>query len=136
MGGLTDTLFISASGMKSQGARMRVLAENVANANSLAKTPEGEPYRRKIITFENQMNEELGVHQVKVEDIDRDQGDFPQKYRPDHPAANQEGYVKLPNVKPLVEMADMKEAQRSYEANLKVIEASRQMVRGTLGLLR
>jgi len=134
--GLTDTLFISASGMKAQGARMRVLAENVANANSLPKTPEGEPYRRKIITFENMMNDQLGVHQVKVEDISRDQSDFGRKYRPDHPAANQEGYVRTPNVKPLVEMADMKEAQRSYEANLKVIEASRQMVRGTLGLLR
>lgn len=134
--GLADTLFISAAGMKTQGARMRVLAENVANANSLAKTPEGEPYRRKIISFENVMNDELGVKQVQVKDIDRDQSDFGQKYRPSHPAANEQGYIRTPNVKPLVEMADMKEAQRSYEANLKVIEASRQMVRGTLGLLR
>lgn len=134
--GLTDTLFISAGGMKTQGTRMRVLAENVANANSLAKTPDGDPYRRKLVTFENEMNDQLGIKQVQVDEISRDQSDFGRKYRPSHPAANEQGYVKTPNVKPLVEMADMKEAQRSYEANLKVIEASRQMVRGTLGLLR
>lgn len=134
--GITDTLFISASGMKTQGARMRVLAENVANANSLAKTPDGDPYRRKIISFENAMNDELGVSQVKVDEIERDDSDFGNQFRPNHPAANEAGYVKTPNVKPLIEMADMKEAQRSYEANLKVIESSRTMVQGTLGLLR
>lgn len=133
---LTDSLFISASGMKSQGTRLRVLAENVANANSLAKTPDGDPYRRKIITFENAMNDEIGVPQVNVESIEPDMGDFGRKFRPGHPAADADGYIKTPNVKPLVEMADIKEAQRSYEANLKVIEASRQMVNGTLGLLR
>jgi flagellar basal-body rod protein FlgC len=131
-----DTLFISASGMKSQGTRMRILAENAANANSIGKTPDDDPYRRKVISFKNVMNDELGVPQVTVDEIERDQSDFGRKFRPGHPAADAEGYIKTPNVKPLVEMADMKEAQRSYEANLKAIEASRQMVQGVLSLLQ
>lgn len=133
---LSKTLFISAAGMKAQGTRLRVLAENVANASSLPQTPDDEPYRRKLVSFENAMNDELGVNQVRVEEIARDQSDFGQKYLPGHPAANEEGYVRTPNVKPLVEMADIREAQRSYEANLKVIEASRDMLMQTIGLLR
>jgi len=133
---LSKTLFISAAGMKSQGTRLRVLAENVANASSLPQSPEEEPYRRKLVSFENVMNDELGVNQVQVEEIARDQSDFGQKYLPGHPAANEEGYVRTPNVKPLVEMGDIREAQRSYEANLKVIEASRDMLMQTIGLLQ
>lgn len=133
---LSKTLFISAAGMKSQGTRLRVLAENVANASSLPQSPEDEPYRRKLVSFENVMNDELGVNQVQVEEIARDQSDFGRKYLPGHPAANEEGYVQTPNVKPLVEMADIREAQRSYEANLKVIEASRDMLMQTIGLLQ
>ncbi len=133
---LSKTLFISAAGMKSQGTRLRVLAENVANASSLPQSPENEPYRRKLVSFENVMNDELGVNQVQVEEIARDQSDFGRKYLPGHPAANEEGYVQTPNVKPLVEMADIREAQRSYEANLKVIEASRDMLMQTIGLLQ
>jgi flagellar basal-body rod protein FlgC len=136
MADLTDTLFISAAGMKTQGERLRILAENVANADSLAKEPGGEPYRRKIITFENVMNRELGINEVRVDRIERDMSDFGRKYRPGHPAADEDGYILTPNVKPLIEMADVKEAQRSYEANLKVIEASRTMVNGVIGLLR
>lgn len=133
---LANTLFISASAMKSQGLRLRVLAENVANSSSLPQSPEQDPYQRKIVTFENVMNDELGINEVKIKSIEGDESDFGRKFKPGHPGANEAGYVATPNVKPLVEMADIKEAQRSYESNLKVIEASRDMVHQTLGLLQ
>lgn len=133
---LSNTLFISASAMKAQGTRLRVLAENVANSSSLPQNPNDEPYRRKIVTFENVMNDELGINEVKIKDIEGDKSDFGRKFKPGHPAANEQGYVRTPNVKPLIEMADIKQAQRSYESNLKVIEASRDMVHQTLSLLQ
>ena len=133
---LEASMKIAASGMKVQGDRMRVISENLANADSLARTPGGDPYRRQVATFENVMNEEMGVQQVQIDEIETDQSDFQKEYRPGHPAANEDGYVKTPNVKSLVETADMREAQRSYQANLKVIENSRSMMQELVSLLR
>ncbi|WP_374377185.1 flagellar basal body rod protein FlgC [Dongia sp.] len=133
---LFDTLFISASGMRVQGERLRVIAENLANVDSTAETPGDDPYRRKTITFRNALNREMGVDMVKVAKVGTDPSDFRKKYDPGNPAADKDGYVSLPNVNALVEMTDMREAQRSYEANLKVIEASRSMLSRTIDVLR
>lgn len=134
---MNDALVISAYGMKAQGERTRVIAENLANANTAALTPEGEPYSRKVITFKNELDRERGHRLVNVEDITDDKrGEFPLKYMPDHPGADAAGYVKMPNVNMLIEMNDMREAQRSYEANLGMIEQSRSMMLRTIDLLR
>jgi flagellar basal-body rod protein FlgC len=133
---LFDTMFISASGMRVQGERLRVIAENIANVDSVGETPGADPYRRKVITFRNQLDREMGVDMVKVSKVGTDPSDFRKKYDPGNPAADQDGYVSLPNVNALVEMTDMREAQRSYEANLKVIEASCNMLTRTIDVLR
>jgi flagellar basal-body rod protein FlgC len=133
---LAKTLHISAAGLKVQGTRLRTIAENIANAASTAQEPGGDPYRRKVVTFENVLNRELDVDLVRVRRVDVDRSDFELKYLPGHPAADANGYVQMPNVNTLIEMADMREAQRSYEANLKVIQASRTMVQQTIELLR
>ena len=134
---LLNAMQISASGMRAQGTRIRVISENVANANTTGETPGSDPYRRQTITFKNVMDDELGVRKVEVDDIDEDrEAPFPVKYIPDHPAADENGYVKMPNVKSLIEMMDIREAQRSYEANLGMIEQSRSMVTRTIDLLR
>jgi flagellar basal-body rod protein FlgC len=133
---LFDTMFISASGMRVQGQRLRVIAENLANVDSVGETAGADPYRRKVITFKNQLDREMGVDMVKVAKVGTDPSDFRKKYDPGNPAADKDGYVSLPNVNSLVEMTDMREAQRSYEANLKVIEASRSMLSRTIDVLR
>jgi flagellar basal-body rod protein FlgC len=133
---LIKSLLVSASGMKAQGARIKTIAQNLANANSLAKTPGGDPYRRKVITFKNELDRKLGVERVAVQGIGTDRADFQLRYDPGHPAANADGYVKLPNVNTLIEIADMREAQRSYEANLNVIEVAKGMLSRTIELLR
>lgn len=133
---LFDSMFISASGMRVQGERLRVIAENLANVDSVGETPGADPYRRKTVTFRNQLDREMGVDLVKVAKVGTDQSDFRKKYEPGNPAADKDGYVSLPNVNALVEMTDMREAQRSYEANLKVIEASRNMLSRTIDVLR
>jgi flagellar basal-body rod protein FlgC len=133
---LFDSMFISASGMRVQGERLRVIAENLANVDSVGETPGADPYRRKTVTFRNQLDREMGVDLVKVAKVGTDQSDFRKKYEPGNPAADKDGYVSLPNVNALVEMTDMREAQRSYEANLKVIEASRTMLSRTIDVLR
>jgi len=133
---LLKSLDISASGMKAQGTRLRVISENVANAGSTALTPDGEPYRRKLVSFGAELDRQLGVDLVRVRRIGRDPSDFGQRYQPGHPAADGSGYVKTSNVNTLVEMADMREAQRSYEANLKVLQSSRTMLQRTIDLLR
>src|ERR1041384_1279843 len=126
---------ISASGMKAQGTRLRVISENLANASSTSQTPGGEPYRRKVLTFGNVLDRTLGAQMVQVRSIGPDRSDFELKYEPAHPAANSDGYVMMPNVNPIIEMADMREAQRSYDANVSVIESSRVMLQRTLELL-
>ncbi|HEX9647028.1 MAG TPA: flagellar basal body rod protein FlgC [Alphaproteobacteria bacterium] len=133
---LLKSLFIAASGMQSQGERMRVVAENLANASSVALGPDGTPYRRKTVTFANELDRTLGVELVKVARIGRDSSPFTLKYEPGHPAANAAGYVAYPNVNALVEMMDLREAQRSYQANLRVLETTRALASRTLDLLR
>ena len=133
---LMDSLMISAAGMRVQGERLRVISENIANVDSVSEVPGGDPYRRKTITFQNALDRELGANLVKVKRVGLDPSEFTRKYDPSNPAADKSGYVKLPNVNALIEMNDMREAQRSYEANLKVIEVSRGMLQRTIDLLR
>lgn len=131
---LFDAMNISASGMKAQGMRMRVISENIANAETTASGG-GDPYRRKTISFKNELDRNQGIDKVAVDKIDRDNSDFRLKYEPSHPAADQNGYIKLPNVNPLIETMDMREANRSYEANLSAIELSRGMLAKTIDML-
>ena len=133
---LEKNLFIAAAGMKAQGERLRVIAENLANKDSAPKKAGEDPYRRKIVTFKNVLNRELGADTVKVDRVRTDDSDLPLKYDPTNPAADANGYVKMPNVNTLVELMDMREAQRSYEANLNMIEVSKSMLSSTLDLLR
>jgi flagellar basal-body rod protein FlgC len=136
MADLTNSMHISAAGLKAQGERLRVIAENIANAGSTALTPEQEPYRRKLVTFGNELDRELGTYLVGVRKVGRDPSDFGLRYQPGHPAADDNGYVKTSNVNTLVEMTDMREAERSYDANLKVLQAARGMLQRTIELLR
>lgn len=133
---LLTAMQLAAKGMKAQGTRMRVISENLANADTTGKTAGSDPYRRQIVTFKNEMNRAEGVEEVSVDKITGDNADFILKYDPSHPAADANGYVKTPNVNSLVEMMDMREAQRSYEANLGVIEMSRAMLMRTIDLIR
>jgi flagellar basal-body rod protein FlgC len=133
---LFKALNISASGLEAQGTRLRVIAENVANSDSVAKRPGAEPYRRKVVTFANALDRELGYETVKVDGLSLDRSEFGLRFQPGHPAADAEGYIRTPNVNALLEMADMREAQRSYEANLKVIQSSRTMLQQTIDILR
>ncbi len=131
-----SSLKIAASGLNAQSARMRIIAENLANADSAAKTPNADPYRRRMPTFESIMDKESGGLEVRLGDIAYDQSDFEKRYEPGHPAADPQGYVRYPNVNPLIEAMDMREAQRSYEANLNVVTSTRQMMGRTLDILR
>jgi len=133
---LTKSILISAAGMRAQGTRMRVVAENLANMNSIATTPGGDPYQRKFVTFGSELDKATGLMKVHVEDIERDQSDFRLRHDPSHPGADAAGYVKLPNVLMLVEMMDMREAQRSYEANVNVIDVTKSMIKRTVDLLK
>ena len=130
------TLMVSAAGLKVQSGRMRVIAENVANADSTASTPGGDPYRRKVPTVDSAFDRELGAEIVKLGRVERDNSEFEMRYEPGHPAADPRGMVKYPNVTPLVEMMDMRDAQRTYEANLNVVSSTRQMIQRTVDLLR
>ncbi|WP_106752570.1 flagellar basal body rod protein FlgC [Pannonibacter carbonis] len=133
---LTATLKISSSGLQAQSERLRVVSENLANAQSTGKTKGADPYRRKTITFESEVDRAYSANLVKVKDIGSDKGAFTVEYDPGHPAADDQGYVKMPNVNTLVEMADMRETNRSYEANLKMMTQARSMVMRTIDLLR
>ena len=133
---LVKALNVSASGLKAQGTRLRVIAENIANADSTAQRPGAEPYRRRVVTFGNVLDRELGAETVRVDDIVPDRSEFRRRFEPGHPAADDKGYVLTPNVNSLLEVADMREAQRSYEANLKVIQSSRSMLQQTIDILR
>ena len=130
------SLFVAASGLKAQSGRMRVIAENIANADSTARTPEADPYRRRMPTFKAEFDRQLQANTVELGKVETDKSDFKERFEPGHPAANANGYVKMPNVDRLVEAVDMREAQRSYEANLNVITSTRQMVSKTLEILR
>lgn len=132
---LTTSMAIAASGLTAQSARMRVIAENLANADSTATTPGGTPYRRQVPTISSQFNQQLDATLVEAGTPVTDQSPFRTKYDPGNPAANAQGYVKLPNVNPLIEIMDMREAQRSYQADLTVMDASKTMLSQTINLL-
>ena len=127
---------VAASALKAQQARMRVIAENIANAQSTAKTPGGDPYRRQVAVFQPDGKVADGADGVKIARVVPDMKDFRVVFDPGHPAADEKGYVKLPNVNTLVEALDMREAQRAYEANLNVIETARAMDSRALDLIR
>ena len=133
---LKNAMKIAASGMRAEGQRLKVIAENLANADSLGRTPGADPYRRKVVSFRSELDRATGADLVQAQKPSTDQTDFQLKYDPGHPAANADGYVKMPNVNPVIEMADMREAQRTYEANLNVIDSARQMISRTIDLLR
>jgi len=130
------SIMIAASGLRAQNGRMRVIAENIANADSTARTPEGEPYRRKVPTFVSKFDREMEVTTVRLGRVEQDRSDFNTRYEPGHPAADARGYVRTPNVNMLIETVDMREAQRSYEANLNVIQSTRRMLQRTIEILR
>lgn len=130
------SMLIAASGMRAQAERMRVIAENLANASSAAASPGEDPYRRQMPVFKNELDRVTGVSAVKVKGVVTDTSDFREQYMPGHPAADERGYVKMPNVNSLVEMMDMREAQRAYEANLSVIDNTRTMMARTVDLLK
>ena len=127
---------LASAGMHVQSTRMRVVAENLANADTRPDKPGMMPYRRKVITFKNTLDRALGIDRVKVDRIRADRTEFEKKYDPGHPAADEKGYVQVPNVKTMIEMMDLKEAQRSFEANLTVIQAAKSMLQKTIDLLR
>ncbi|MEP3045990.1 MAG: flagellar basal body rod protein FlgC [Roseibium sp.] len=133
---LVKSLFVSASGLKAQSGRMRVIAENIANASSTGRAPDEEPYRRKIPTFKTLYDKELDAEKVALGKVALDKSDFKSTFIPGHPAADEKGYVLQPNVNTLIETTDMREAQRSYEANLNVIEATRRMLQRTIDILK
>jgi flagellar basal-body rod protein FlgC len=130
------TISVAASGLKAQSGRMRIIAENMANADSTGEKPGADPYRRKIPTFGRKFDRELEASVVELGRVRPDQSAFKTRFEPGHPAADAAGNVKLPNVDPIIETMDMREAQRSYEANLNLITATRRMISRTLDILR
>ncbi len=132
----TDVMQIASAGMRAQGDRLRIIAENVANANSTGLTAGSEPYRRREVLFKNVLDRASGLTLVKSTNVRNDMSDFGKEFNPSHPAADAEGYVKTPNVKPLIEMIDMREAQRNYDANLSVLDSARNMISRALEILR
>lgn len=133
---LIDSVHISAAGLAAQSARMKVVAQNLANAESIGTRSGADPYRRQTITFQDSMNKEFGVPTVQASKIGTDKSDFVKKYEPTNPQADKDGFVMYPNVNPVMEMVDMQEAKRGYEANLNVIDASKSMYSDTLNLLK
>jgi len=133
---LIASLKISASGLEAQSSRLRVVSENLANARSTGDTPGADPYRRKTVSFAQELDRAAGVNTVEIKKIGTDKSDFRTEYDPGNPAADPNGVVKYPNVNILVEMADMREANRSYEANLQSIRQARDLINSTIDLLR
>jgi flagellar basal-body rod protein FlgC len=130
------TMAIAASGLRAQASRMRVISENIANADSTPSRAGVDPYRRKMLTFRSEMDRALDAKVVAVGRVAIDRSDFKVKYEPGHPAADAAGNVRYPNVNPLIEMTDMRDAQRSYEANVNVIGATRRMIQRTIDILK
>ena len=133
---LVSTLRIGGSGLQAQSLRLRIIAENMANAHSTGRTPGSDPYSRKVITFESELDDAAAANLVRVAGIERHRAPFRTEHMPGHPAADAQGYVRMPNVDLVVEAADMREANRSYEANLQSIKQARDMINMTLDLLR
>ncbi len=135
-GDFARSMGIATSGLRAQAGRMRVISENIANADSTASSAGGDPYRRKVLTFSSALDRSLDARVVSLGRIKEDESAFRVKYEPSNPAADASGYVKYPNVNPLIEMTDLRDAQRSYEANLNVITATRRMIQRTLDILK
>jgi flagellar basal-body rod protein FlgC len=134
---ILNAIEVSAAGMKAQGDRLRAVSQNIANADSAANTPNSDPYRRKTVLFTNEMDRAKGVEFVKTAKIIQDDSnDFKLKYQPSHPGADENGYIRLPKINTMIEMMDMREAQRSYEANLGMIKIAKSMYSQTVDLLR
>jgi flagellar basal-body rod protein FlgC len=133
---LVRSIAIAASGLRAQAGRIRVISENIANSDSIAQTPGGDPYRRRIPTFRSEFDRALDARVVALGPVRNDQTDFQVKYEPSNPAADAAGNVRYPNVNPLIEVTDMRDAQRSYEANVNVIGATKSMIQRTLDILR
>ena len=133
---LDRALSISAAGMRAQSARLRVVAENLANRESTGTSPGAEAYRRKTVTFSNRLDRALGAETVRVSRVGRDRSEMPTRFDPSHPAADANGYVSVPNVDSMVETMDMREAQRSYNANLAVLDITRGMLSRAIESLR
>lgn len=129
-------LKISASGMDAQTLRMRMVAENIANADVAPNRPGEDPYRRKMLSFRNVLDREHGVRTVRADRVVYDKRGFQTRYEPSNPSADATGYVKVPNVNSIIETMDMRQAQRSYEANLGVIEVAKNMISRTIDILR
>jgi len=136
MDDIIKTMRISSAGMRVQGERLRVISQNIANADALPQDTKGKPYRRQVVTFRNELDRSLGLKTVRVDKVRPDRSDFGKRYEPSHPAADPDGYVQTPNVNTLIEMTDMREAQRSYEANLNAIKTSKAMLNLTIDVLR
>ena len=132
---LDKSFAIAFSGMNAQSERLKVIAENLANADSTAQTPDADPYKRKIVTFESVLDRELGADRVKVGAVRTIEDGIGRRYEPGHPAADASGYVKTPNVNSITELMDMREAQRSYEANLNIIDAAKSMLSRIIDIL-
>lgn len=130
------SIMIAASGLRAQSGRMRVISENIANADSTSREAGGEPYRRQIPSFKTQFDRELEARTVALGKILPDKSDFRTRYDPGHPAANEDGYVLLPNINSLIEVTDLQQAQRSYQANLNVVSSARSMITKTLDILK
>jgi flagellar basal-body rod protein FlgC len=130
------SISIAASGLRAQAGRMRIISENIANASSTAQGPGADPYRRRIPTFRSEIDRALDARVVAMGRVRTDQSDFRLKHEPGHPNADANGHVRYPNVNPMIELTDMREAQRSYEANINVIGATRRMIQRTLEILK
>ena len=135
-GNLSVSADIAVSGMRAQAERLKVIAQNMANAESVSAEKGGEPYRRQVVSFQNYVDNETGAEMVRVDKVVKDQSEFEKKYAPNNPGADEQGYISLPNVNPLVEMMDMKEAQRAYEANMNMMKTARDMNSSVLDILK
>ena len=133
---IAKALAVSARGMDAQTGRLRVIAENLANQDTTGSTPGADPYRRKTVTFENRLDRALDTDTVRIRRIAPDRSALPEKFDPSHPAADSRGYVRTPNVNSFIEVMDMREAQRSYSANLNVLEVTRGMLTRTIEMLK
>lgn len=133
---LKNSIAVAGSGLQAQSARIKIVAQNIANSDATATSPGEDPYRRKTISFKNVLDKEIGAEKVVVSKIGVSKGEFEKIYDPAHPAADKDGYVKKANVNRNVEMMDLREAQRTYEANLSVIEVTKAMLTRTLDIMR
>lgn len=133
---LAASLKIAGSGLEAQSTRLRIVSENIANARTTGDTPGADPYRRKTITFGSELDKLSGAQVVDVKKLGTDQSNFHNEFDPGNPAADEKGMVKMPNVNVLIEMADLRESNRSYDANLQTIKQTREMISSTLDLLK